>query len=441
MTKILIIGAGRSSSSLIHYLLKHAASMQWHITVADANIQLAKEKVNGFTHCSTISLDITNNEERFQLISQHALVISMLPAFMHAPVAVDCVNLGRHLFTASYVSAEMKALHADAEKKGVLLMNEVGLDPGIDHASAMKIIHHLQQQGAEIDLFKSFCGGLVSPEFNNNPWGYKFSWNPRNVVLAGQNTAQYLYEGKLKFIPYQRLFLHTEEIEVDGHGKFEAYPNRDSLSYHQPYGLQNCKTLLRGTLRMLGYCKAWHALVKLGLTDDSFVIKNNGRLTYTDLLEAFLPPGNGHVKQRLKKWLGQEYDQVVEQKLDYLELFSNRKIELMEGTPAQFLQVLLEDKWKLMPGDQDMIVMQHIFEYRLRNASHRLSSSLIVKGNDDEHTAMAKTVGLPLAITVKNFLMQKFSLAGVQIPILPEIYLPMLLELEQEGICFHEKEF
>lgn len=441
MSRILIIGAGRSSSSLIDYLLSNAKQHNWHVTIADANKQAVESKISKYKGiASAVEFDVHNVSLREELISGSDLVVSMLPAFMHGDVARDCVRLGKHLATASYVSNDMKELDAEAKNKNLLLLNECGLDPGIDHASAMKVIHELHEKGARITGFKSFCGGLVAPESNDNPWGYKFSWNPRNVILAGQGTAQFIEEGQLKFIPYNRIYTQIETIEVDGYGKFDAYANRDSIGYKEPYGLQEASTMLRGTLRFPGYCKAWNVFVKLGLTDDSYKIKNSDSMTYTDLLQSFLPKGKAAVKEKLVEFMGKEIDSEVVSKLEYLELFSNKPIKLKEGSPAELLQNLLEEKWLLKHGDKDMIVMQHLFDYELNGATKKMTSSLVVIGDDEVHTAMAKTVGLPLAITIKNFLTGKFKLYGVQIPIVKEIYEPMLSELETMGITFVEKE-
>ncbi len=440
MTKILIIGAGRSTVSLIDYLLKNSAAYDWKITVADVDIKLAQEKIVGQPNGVAISFDIKNEEKRRAVIADHDFIISMLPAFMHGDVARDCVEFGKHMATASYVSADMLALDKEAKSKNILLLNECGLDPGIDHASAMKLIDEIKHQGGEIISFKSYCGGLVAPESNDNPWGYKFSWNPRNVILAGQGTAQYLLDGELKFLPYNRLYSETNVIEMEGYGKFDAYANRDSIGYIDSYGLNNIKTMIRGTLRQHGYCKAWNVFVKLGLTDDSSKITHANKLTYSSLLASFLPPAKADLKERLKNFMGSAWDAEIEKKMDYLELFSNKKIELPEGTPAQLIQALLEEKWKLKANDKDMIVMQHEFEYSLPGKNNqKLNSSLVVIGKDQNHTGMALTVGLPLAITVKNFLTGKFSLSGVQIPIRKEIYLPLLKELEENNIIFSEK--
>jgi saccharopine dehydrogenase-like NADP-dependent oxidoreductase len=366
----------------------------------------------------------------------------MLPSFMHGDVARDCVEFGKHMFTASYVNAEIRALDGEATKKNLLLLNECGLDPGLDHASAIKIIHEIKEAGGTLTSFRSYCGGLVAPESNDNPWGYKFSWNPRNVVLAGQGTAQYLEDGGIKYIPYNRLFTQTNVIEIKDYGKFDAYANRDSISYIGIYGLENVKTMLRGTLRQHGYCKAWNVFIRLGLTDDTSKIFHANAHTYTSLIASFLPPGHGTLRERLRGFLGHDWDREIEEMLDYLEIFSDKKITISEGTPAQLLQVLLEEKWKLQPGDKDMIVMEHQFEYEvddLPGKLMKLKSSLVVTGKDQNHTAMARTVGLPLAITVKNFLQKKFSLNGVHIPTRKEIYEPMLRELEEHHIVFKER--
>ncbi len=440
MKNILVIGAGRSTVSLISYLLDHASKFDWHITVADMSLELAKSKTLGHPNAQAIQLDIDNNEQRLAEIKKAYFVISMLPAFMHLAVIKDCVTLGKHVATASYVSPEMMAFDEEAKNKNILLLNECGLDPGIDHASAMKVIDEIQAQGGEITSFKSYCGGLVAPESNDNPWGYKFSWNPRNVVVAGQATAQYLENGEIKYIPYNRIFAQIDTIDVDGI-KYDAYANRDSLSYIHPYKLDTAKTILRGTLRQIAYCKAWNVFVKVGLTDDTFILKDTNTKTYSQLLQSFLPNKTNSVKQNLIDFMGNETDAEAIDMIGWLGFFDNVKIELDYGTPAQLLQNLLEKKWLLKPNDKDLVVMQHQFEIDNSKNSKlpkKIISSLVVTGTDQNHTAMAKTVGLPLAICVKNFLTGKFNLTGVQIPIHKEIYEPLLQELEQHGITFKE---
>ncbi|HTL82831.1 MAG TPA: saccharopine dehydrogenase C-terminal domain-containing protein, partial [Bacteroidia bacterium] len=263
MKNILVIGAGRSSSSLIHYLLSEGKKNDWKVRVGDIDGKNAKEKTSGFDNGTGFRFDIADEKQRAEEIKNADIVVSMLPAFMHGAVAKDCVRLGKHLVTASYISEEMRALNDEATKKNIILLNEIGLDPGIDHMSAMEVITRLKEQKAEITSFHSYCGGLVAPESNDNPWGYKFSWNPRNVILAGQGTAQYIENGEYKYLPYSRLFSQATTIRVEGCGEFDAYANRDSLSYRSVYGLEKIPTMLRGTLRMNGFCKAWNVFVQL----------------------------------------------------------------------------------------------------------------------------------------------------------------------------------
>ncbi|MCW3085219.1 MAG: putative saccharopine dehydrogenase [Bacteroidetes bacterium] len=439
MKNILLIGAGRSASCLIKYLLDHSTAENWNVTVADVSLELVQQKTNNHPNSRAIAIDINDEMQREQEITRADLVISMLPAFMHMSVATDCVRLKKHLATASYVSKEMAALNDEAKAAGIILMNEIGLDPGVDHASAMKIIDEIHEKGGELTLFKSYCGGLVAPESDTNPWGYKFSWNPRNVILAGQGTAQYIENGKYKYIPYNRLFTQTDMIEMDGNRKYEAYANRDSLSYRHFYNIENIPTMLRGTLRMPGYCKAWNVFVKLGLTDDTYKIEASDTLTYRELMEAFLPQGKQTVKEKLIAFMGAEMDAETLSRIEWLDLFGDRKIRMENASPAQILQDLLEEKWKLEENDKDLIVMQHQFEYMLNGELKKINSSLVVKGEDQTYTAMAKTVGLPLAITAKLILQGKIKARGVTIPTIKEIYEPLLQELETYGVQFIEK--
>lgn len=438
MRTILLIGAGRSASSLIKYLLDNSANEDWELTVGDISFDLAKEKTGNHPRARAIAFDINNEQQRQEEIKRSNIIISMLPAFMHYLVAKDCVKFKKHLVTASYVSTDISGLDAEAKKSGITLMNEIGLDPGIDHMSAMKIIDHIKTEGGELISLKSYCGGLIAPESNDNPWGYKFTWNPRNVVLAGQGTAQYIEHGAYKYIPYNRLFLQTETVTVDGYGNFDAYANRDSLSYRIPYMLENIPTLLRGTLRMPTFCKAWNAFVKLGWTDDSYKITNAEKLTYRELLEAFLPKGETSTLQKLAVFLAETTDSEIMKKLQWLGIFEDDPIQLSNASPAQILQDLLERKWKLGVEDIDMIVMQHQFEYKQNNRTEKITSSLIVKGENTIHTAMAKTVGLPVGIATKLILNKKVNLQGVLIPTAKEVYEPVLKDLEILDIKFNE---
>jgi saccharopine dehydrogenase-like NADP-dependent oxidoreductase len=343
------------------------------------------------------------------------------------------------MITASYVSDEILALDEKAKEKGVLLLNEIGLDPGIDHLSAKKIIDDIHSKGGEINLFKSFCGGLVAPEYDDNPWNYKFTWNPRNVVLAGQGTAQFIRNNLYKYIPYNTLFKRVDNIEVLNEGKFEAYANRDSLSYRESYNLNEIPTMLRGTLRRPGFSKAWDVFVQLGMTDDSFELSNVSTMTCREFINSFLEYDIVQsVESKVQDYLS--LDKEVMDKLIWLGLFENKKIGLDRGTPAQVLQHILESKWSLKADDKDMIVMQHLFEYTLGGKDHKLKSSLVLRGKDQTNTAMSMTVGLPVAIAAELILTDKINMSGVKIPIDKEIYLPVLEKLKEFGIDFVEEE-
>jgi len=345
------------------------------------------------------------------------------------------------MVTASYVSNEIRALDKEAKEKGVLLLNEIGVDPGIDHMSAMKIINGIRDKGGKIINFESSTGGLVAPEYDNNPWNYKFTWNPRNVILAGQGVSQFLHNGRFKYIPYHKLFSRTEDVEILDYGKFEIYPNRDSLRYREVYGLKNIQTMFRGTIRRRGYSKAWDIFVQLGLTDDSYIMENSENLTYRLFINSFLHyDAEAAVEEKVASLFGLGLHSEVMEKLRWTGIFSNELVGLKEATPAQILQKLLETKWKLEPEDKDMIIMHHIFDYELNGAQRHLTSTMVVFGQDQVHTAMSITVGVPVAIATKLILTGKIKLKGVQVPILKDIYEPVLEELHEYGIQFIEQE-
>lgn len=440
MKQILLFGAGKSATVLIDYLLHHAEEHNWHLTIADADIEQAVLKMKGHAHGSAVMFDANDDEFREELVSKSDLVISMLPATMHVPVAKACIKFGKHLITASYVSAEMAALDEEAREKGIVLLNEMGLDPGIDHMSAMQVINKIKAEEGHITSFKSYTGGLIAPESMDNPWGYKFTWNPRNVILAGKGTARYQHNGKLKFIPYERLFTQTEAIEVDGIGTLEGYANRDSLQYIEHYGLEGIDTMLRGTLRYKNYCKAWNCFIKLGLTDDSFVIPHSQNLTYAELVEMLLPEGFSLDNASLIQFFGLGNDAVVFDMLKWTGIFSNEHIGIANATPAQALQHLLEQKWKLNHGDLDLVVMEHEFVYTQGINTKKITSTLVLKGDNELHTAMAKTVGLPMAIAAKLILTGRLVVSGVVIPVDALVYTPVLEELATVGVVFTERE-
>jgi saccharopine dehydrogenase-like NADP-dependent oxidoreductase len=443
MKQILLIGAGRSATTLIQYLLQHAAECHWHLTVGDLSVELAQKKVGQHPHAKAIAFDVANDAQRREEITKADIVISMLPAHMHISVARDCVELGKHLTTASYISKEMKQLHEAAIAKGLTLLNEVGLDPGIDHLSAMHLLDSIRAKGGTIEHFESFCGGLVAPENDDNPWNYKFTWNPRNVVLAGQGGAvKFIHNGKYKYIPYHKVFRRTETIHIDGFGKFEGYANRDSLSYREAYGLQDVKTLYRGTLRRPGFSRAWNSFVMLGATDDSYFMEGSEQMTHRDFTNSFLPYSvRDSVELKVAHYLKLDQDDDLMGKLEWLGIFSHEKVGLKNATPAQILQSILEKKWTMRPTDKDMIVMWHKVGYILNGQKTVTESSMVVKGDDEDNTAMAKTVGLPLAIATRMILEGNITERGVLLPISPNIYRPVLEELAANGLSFTEKTY
>jgi len=442
MRNILIIGAGRSASSLIKYLLAKAETEDLHLTIGDLSAELAERKTKGHPRATAIAFDIFNETQRRTEIDKANIVISMLPAHLHYEVAKDCIALKKHMVTASYISPAMQDLDNLAKENNLVFMNEVGLDPGIDHMSAMKMLDSIRDKGGKIILFESFCGGLVAPESDNNLWNYKFTWNPRNVVLAGQGgAAKFIQEGTYKYIPYNKLFRRTEFMEVEGYGRFEGYANRDSLKYRSVYGLDDVLTLYRGTLRRIGYSKSWNMFVTLGMTDDSYIMENSATMSYREFINSFLPyHPTDSVELKLRHLLNIDQDDIQWEKLMELDLFNpNKIVGLHEATPAQILEKILSDKWTLSPDDKDMIVMYHKVGYELNGENHQLDATMVCIGQDQTYTAMAKTVGLPVAIAALQILNGNITTPGVQLPITPEVYLPILQELEEHGIIFHEK--
>jgi len=439
MRKILVLGAGKSSWHLINYLLSNAQEQNWHVTVADASLELAKSKTKNHPSSNAIDFNINDQSQRKSEITKADIVISLLPPALHTIAAIECLSESKNLVTASYVSEQMSALNNDVKNKNLIFLNECGLDPGIDHMSAMQIIHSLQSKGAEITSFKSFTGGLVSPESNNNPWGYKFTWNPKNVILAGQGTALYRQNRKNKFTPYHRLFSQTEKINISGTGQFEGYANRNSNAYTETYNLKNISTLLRGTLRYIGYCSAWNLFVHLGITDDTYIIDTSS-LTYHDWIYSYLSDNDSPILQKLQSefsYLNLSADDW--ERIKWTGVLEKTPIPLSSGTPAEILLNLLESKWKMENGDLDLVVMQHKFEYNLNGKTETHISSLSVKGENETATAMSKTVGLPMAIASKLILNGKIMTKGVAIPVVSEIYEPVLNELIEHNVVFKEE--
>lgn len=442
MRNILIIGAGRSATCLIRYLLDKSSSEKLFITIGDISLRAAQKFTKNHTNAKGILLDVFNKEERERAVKNCDMVISMLPARFHIEVAKDCITFGKNLVTASYISDEIQNLDKEAKAKGLVFMNEIGVDPGIDHMSAMKVIDNIRDKGGKLLLFESFTGGLVAPESDDNLWNYKFTWNPRNVVLAGQGgAAEFLQEGLYKYIPYNRLFRRTELIKIDGYGKFEVYANRNSLKYHDVYGFKDILTLYRGTIRRVGFSRAWNVFVQLGMTEDGYTIPNSENLTYRKYVNLFLPYSpTDSVELKFRHNLKIDQDDLIWEKLEELDIFNDKKkLGIKNATPAQALQKILMDKWTLAENDKDMIVMYHKFGYELDGETYQIDSSMVTTGEDQTYTAMAKTVGLPVAIAALKILNKEISTPGVLRPIAKEVYEPILEELENYGINFKEE--
>ena len=442
MKKILVIGSGRSSTSLIKYLLDNSDLEKWTVTVVDFNLKLAETKIGNHSNGFCFQLDANDDVKRKEYIKSSDVVISMLPAHMHFKVLKDSVDCGVHVITPSYITDEIKTLNENALKNKVLVLNELGLDPGIDHMSAKKLIDQVKAKGGDVKGFESYTGGLVAPESDDNPWNYKFTWNPRNVVLAGQGgSAKFIKEGKYKYIPYHKLFRRTEIIDVPGYGKFEGYPNRDSLKYRSIYELDDISTMYRGTLRKVGFCRAWNIFVQLGATDDSYIVEGSENMTNREFINSFLKFNTyDSVELKLRHYLRIEQDDYMWEKLAWLGIFEDKKIGLKDASPAQILQKILQEKWTLSPQDKDMIVMWHRVTYTLDKIEKELISHMAYIGKDSNITAMSDTVGLPLGIATKMLLNGSIKTRGVVLPLDKQIYDPILKELKQYGIDFLEHE-
>lgn len=441
MKTILVFGAGKSATVLIDYLKKVAEENKWKLVVADADIEQAKQKTGNSSYSTAVEVNVTNADERRILIESADIVISLLPPSLHILVAEDCVSIGRNLLTASYVDSSIKNLEAEIKSKELLFVCECGLDPGIDHMSAMKLFDEIRQKGGEITTFKSHCGGLIAPESDTNPWHYKISWNPRNVVMAGAAGSVYKEDGSVVVKNYAEVFHNCPHIQIDDLPVMAWYPNRDSLSYVPIYHLQQTKTFIRTTLRYADFCNGWKILVDLDLTSTNDQQESAACKTFSDWYQLKLKKFESTHKP-FAEYLQEQFSETDQQKiigqLNFLELNANELLPAHSLTSADILQSRLEKKLALLPADKDMIVMLHEIEYMLNGVTHSINSSLVVKGDDYLRTAMAKTVGLPLGITAKLILQEKIKLKGLYIPVVKEIYEPVLKELEEFGVTFKE---
>jgi saccharopine dehydrogenase (NAD+, L-glutamate forming) len=422
-------------------LATHTDASAWNVTVFDQDSETLARKAATLNNITVESGDLRNEDLLDRIVKMHDIVVSMLPATMHLPVAQRCVREGKHLVTASYISPEMQALDPEARAKGLVFVNECGVDPGIDHMSTMEILHRLKREGAKVTSYESFCGGILAPESPTNPWAYKFTWNPRNVVMAGSGGAvHFMQEGKFKHIPYHQVFRRTEFLEIPGYGRFEGYANRDSLKYQSAYGLDGIGTMYRGTLRRPGFCRAWDVFVKLGATDDTYPLERVDQMTHRDFLNTFLAyHASDSVELKLMHYMNISQDSDLMEKFEWLGLFTDESVGLNEGTPAQVLQHILMKKWTMTDADTDMLAMIHRIEYELDGEQFRIQSSLVAKGRSADVTAMSLTVGWPVAMATRLVALDLVPERGVVMPNVASLYEPILSELGARGIRFDER--
>ncbi len=421
MKTILLFGAGKSATVLIDYLVAVAAENKWKFIVADVNKEQVILKTKNAPFTEAVGLDINDDVARSRLIERAHVVISMMPASLHFLIAKDCVEARKHLLTASYLDDNMKSLRDEINHRKLLFLCEMGLDPGIDHMSAMKLIDEIKDAGGNITSFRSHCGGLVAPESDDNPWHYKISWNPRNVVLAGRSGADYKEDNRVIHKKYEEIFNNCKEVEIQNIGKLAFYPNRDSLSYIPVYKLGQASTFIRTTLRHPAYCKGWNSIVAAALCDDITAL-NNAPLT----VKEWAAPATALANKENKNLF------------EFIGFYEDSPLPNEAKTNADVLQYLLETKLAMKPTDRDMIVMLHEIAYEIDGRKLTTESSLVVKGDDKLRTAMAKTVGLPLGIAAKLLLEGTLARRGLHIPVIKEIYLPVLAELEKMNISFNE---
>lgn len=436
MKKVLILGAGLVAKPLVRYLLDQP---DFEVEVASRTVSKAVKLIDNHPQGTARELNLKNEEELKEEISRSDLVISMVPYSFHPKVAQYCIEYKKNMVTTSYVGEVMKNLDNEAKKAGIMILNEVGLDPGIDHMEAMRIIHEIEGKGGEIQGFTSFCGGLPAPEANTNPFGYKFSWSPIGVLLAGKNSARYLKDSKEIFIPPEDLFENYSIINIEGLGDFEGYPNRNSLPYIELYGIHSTKTMLRGTLRNMGWCSTIKKIVELGLLDEEE--KDWIGMTYGDSLRKLMnEPVEKDLKKALSEYLRIEENSDIIMRLDWLGLLSDNPLPLEKGSALDILAAKMLEKLQYEEGERDMIILQHEFIASYPgDKKERITSTLIDFGIPHGDSSMARTVGLPAAISTRLILEEKITRTGVHIPVISEIYKPILQELKELGISFKEQ--
>lgn len=443
MKKILVLGAGQSTPSLISYLLNEAKKQDWFVTVCDMNLEMAKQRVNGNPNGIAMEFDVNDSMMRNSLIQESDIVVNLLAPVFQYMIALDCINYGKHCVTASYESNRVAELHKDAVRKGIIILNEMGLDPGIDHMSAMALINRVREKGGYIKSFISYGGGLPAPEVKSNPFNYCITWNARNVVMAGESGALYKEQDRQKVLSYPQVFNRTWEVDIEGVGIFEAYPNRDSLIYEKIFNLKKTETMLRATLRYPGWSETWSQIVKLGLPTENFKIPNLHQKTYAEYINMFLPltVSGTKIETKTANYLGISPTGKIMNNLRWLGLFSEEKIGGKVSTSAEVMTELLKKKLPLPAGGRDMVILAHqvVAKYPKEKREEKIVSTLVEYGDPNGFTAIAKTVGLPAAIATKLILTDKLPLSGCYIPTHPSVYVPVMAELKKLGIKFKEK--
>lgn len=439
MRKVLVLGAGLVSRPLVRYLLDQP---DFRVTVASRTVSKADALVAGHPDGTTMTLLADETDKLDKLVGEHDLAISLLPAPLHPVVAEMCIRHKKQMVTTSYVSPKMKELDGAAREAGVICLNEIGVDPGIDHMSAMRIIHDVEKRGGKVISFKSYCGGLPAPDANDNPWGYKFSWSPRAVCTAGKNSARFREDGKLVEVPRPELFTCTHPLPVEGIGELEAYPNRDSLGYIDVYGLEGIETMFRGTLRYPGWCLCLKKVVDLGLLDETPVTYASGTTFAKWMAGIIQASSTDNLREQVARHIGLDASHNVLDRLEWLGLFSDDELPIVgqETTRLDILAARMGTKMPYRKGERDMIALVHRFVARFPDGKQEhISSTLIDFGQPDGDSSMARTVSLPAAVGAKLILTGAIQETGVHVPVKPEIYNPVLDELETMGIRCEER--
>lgn len=444
MKQILVVGAGKSAPFLIHTLLQYAVDDEWFVTVGDVELSAAQDQVKAHACGRAIAFDIRDEEGRAREFSKADVVVNMLAPMFLDTIARECVKYQAHLISVSYETAAVRALHDEARERGVVLLSELGLDPGIDHMSAMAIVNRVRGEGGQVRSFYSYGGGLPAVAQEQNPLRYVVTWNPRNVAMAGAAGARYLVDGHVKIVPPQQVFANPWPVEVDGVGTLEAYANRDSLPYIEEMGLEGAHTMVRGTLRFPGFCDLWQQIVRLGLPNESIEIPDLDQRSYAEVMNMFLPsgPATGTLRDRVAEHLHLGTGSETMDKLAWLGLFSNEPVVCKGTTAAAMLIEILQRKLVLKPEQRDLVILMMDFDVEYpdsnRNAEH-IRATLVTEGEAGGFTAMAKTVGLPAALAVRLLLKGDLPDAGRLVPTHPSIYGPLLHALESEGLGLREK--